>query len=481
MSPDDYCQYDGVGLGKLVQKGEVSPEDLTIAAISAAEAVNPELNAIVELYADLPGSIDTATLGDGPFHGVPFLRKDLGATESGRLQEAGSRLFRGKVCDKDSNLWRKFKQAGVINIGRSAVPEFGILGNTETLLEGVTCNPWDTGKSAGGSSGGAAAAVAAGVVPMAHGSDGGGSIRIPASFCSLVGLLPSRGRVSFGPDYQDVMFGLVREFIVSRSVRDTATMLDAVQGYVPGDPFAIAEPKRPYATEPSAAGGDSLRIALSDRSWSRFETDAEVVEAVTGVARTLEAMGHRVETRLPPLDVEEVIVAVMDAFALFDGDLAHLAGEMGRAISADYLEPITLSMIRRGQGMTARDVNRLLGVLERSRYAMGCFLDDFDLLLSPTMSQLPPPHSHWCSDPDASFENLIHEDLTINPFNGLFNVTGQPAISLPLAHSASGLPIGIQLAANFGREDLLLRVAGALEQAMPWSERRPPVHAANTK
>ncbi|MEJ2171766.1 MAG: amidase family protein [Woeseiaceae bacterium] len=479
MNVSDYCRYDATALAAIVRSGEVSPRELVVAAGKTANKVNPEINAIVELYADLPDSFDESKLGDGPFRGVPFLRKDIGADETGRLKECGSRMFKGNVCHEDSNLWQKFKHAGIVNIGRSAVPEFGILGHTESQLTGVTCNPWNTARSAGGSSGGAAAAVAAGIVPMAHGSDGGGSIRIPASFCGLVGLLPSRGRISTGPQRQDPMLGLVREFILSRSVRDSATMLDAVHGYVAGDPFAIAPPASTYASQLDSAATRPLRIALSDQPWTDAPVDSEVVAAVRQVAAVLEDMGHTVEARVPPLLFVELITAICEMFAFADAGLVEVAAQTGRPVSSDYLEPLTLSLIEYGTGMSSIDIIKMLDVLDQTRLTMGRFLDDFDLLLSPSMAQLPPPHPLWYQKADATHANLLAEDLSLNPFLGLFNVTGQPAISLPLAQSESNLPIGIQLGANFGREDLLLNVAAELERAMPWSQRRPAIHAAN--
>jgi len=464
----------------MVQSGEVSPQDLAVTAIEVANSVNSDINAIVELYADLPDSIDESNLGNGPFRGVPFLRKDIGAEEAGRLKECGSRLFRGNLCHEDSNLWKKFRQAGVVNIGRSAVPELGILGHTESQLTGVTCNPWNTARSAGGSSGGAAAAVVAGVVPMAHASDGGGSIRIPASFCGVVGLLPSRGRISCGPQRQDPMLGLVREFIVSRSVRDSATMLDAVHGYIPGDPFAIPPPPCTYASQLDIAAEQPLRIALCDQPWTAAPVDPEIITAVRQVAQALEDMGHTVEARLPPLQMTEVITAICEMFAFADAGLVDHASGSGRSVSREYLEPLTLSLIQHGTGMSSIDIIKMLEVFDRTRFTMGRFLHDFDLLLSPSMAQLAPPHPLWYKKPDATHSDLLDDDLSLNPFLGLFNVTGQPAISLPLAQSKSRLPIGIQLGANFGREDLLLRVAAALERALPWSQRMPTVHAANS-
>jgi amidase len=331
---------------------------------------------------------------------------------------------------------------------------------------------------AGGSSGGAAASVAAGIVPVAHASDGGGSIRIPASCCGLVGLNPSRGRISGGPDRQDSMFGLAREFVVSRSVRDTAAMLDAVHGAGIGDPFIIVKPERPYMEELNIPT-DKLRIAFTADPWGPYPVDPEIIEVVAKVASVCEDMGHSVEMDSPELDFEEVNTVVMNVFGLADVGLAKIAREMGREISPDYLEPGTLKMIKRAEALSVADILVSFEVMRQARFIVGQFFEKYDVLITPSLSILPQPHGIFTTkrddlEPHEFWEN----DFRIFQHMGLFNVTGTPSISLPLGHSESGLPIGVQFAAGFGDEATLIRIAGAFESAMPWKDRMPPVHVS---
>jgi amidase len=478
MNLSEYSKYDGLSLAQLVLKREYHPRKLTELVIQAVEKVNPQINSVIEIYDDALDIADLTTNHQGPFAGVPFLRKDLGATEAGRLQEMGSRLFKGHVPDHDSFLMKHFKAAGLITLGRSTVPELGISGQTETILQGITRNPWDLERMAGGSSGGAAASVAAGIVPVAHASDGGGSIRIPASCCGVVGLNPSRGRISAGPDRQDPMFGLAREFVVSRSVRDTAAMLDAVHGAEVGDPFIIVKPERPYMEELRAPCG-KLRIAYTAEPWAPYPLDLEIVRAVQKVASVCEEMGHDVEEVSPELDFEKVNLVVMNVFGLADAGIAELAEAMGREISSDYLEPCTLKMIERARNLTLAEVMKSFEVMRQTRLIVGRFFRNFDLLLTPSLSILPQPHGLFSTkrddlEPHEFWEN----DFRIFQHMGLFNVTGTPSISLPLCQSESGLPIGVQFAAGFGDEAVLIRIAAAFEVAMPWADRIPSVHVS---
>jgi amidase len=479
MNLHEYARYDGLGLADLVRRKEILARELAELFIKAVSAVNPQINAVIEVYQDALEIADRATHHRKPFAGVPFLRKDLGASEAGRLQELGSRLFKGYVPNHDSFLMKRFKKAGLITLGRSTVPELGISGQTETILQGITRNPWELERMAGGSSGGAAASVAAGVVPLAHASDGGGSIRIPASCCGLVGLNPSRGRISGGPDRQDPMFGLAREFVVSRTVRDTAAMLDAVHGAAAGDPFIIVKPERPYMDALKAPGG-KLRIAFTAEPWAPYRLDPEIVMAVEKVATVCEEMGHAVEQASPELDFEKVNVAVMHAFGLADVGITKFAEAMGREISSEYLEPCTLKMIQHARDLSVQDLMESFEVMRQTRLIVGRFFDRFDLLLVPSLSILPQPHGMFSTkrddlDPHEFWQN----DFRIFQHMGLFNVTGTPSISLPLCQSESGLPIGVQFAAGFGNEAELIRIAGELETAMPWADRIPPVHVGH--
>ncbi len=478
MNLTEYAQYDGLGLAEAIRNGDVTPTEAAELFIEAVNKVNPQINSVIEVYDDALDIAKNALNGRGPFAGVPFLRKDLGATEGGRLQELGSRLFKGYIPDKDSFLMARFKRAGLVTLGRSTVPELGISGQTETILQGITRNPWDLDRMAGGSSGGAAASVAAGIVPVAHASDGGGSIRIPASCCGLVGLNPSRGRISGGPDRQDSMFGLAREFVVSRSVRDTAAMLDAVHGTGVGDPFIIVKPERPYMEELNIPTG-RLRIAFTADPWGPYPVDPEIIEVVAKVASVCEDMGHSVEMDSPELDFEEVNTVVMNVFGLADVGLAKIAREMGREITPDYLEPGTLKMIKRAEALSVADILVSFEVMRQTRLIVGQFFQKYDVLITPSLSILPQPHGIFTTrrddlEPHEFWEN----DFRIFQHMGLFNVTGTPSISLPLGHCESGLPIGVQFAAGFGGEATLIRIAGAFESAMPWKDRMPLVHVS---
>jgi amidase len=478
MNLTEYAQCDGLGLAELIRNGDITPTEAAELFIAAVEKVNTEINSVIEVYDDALDVAKGASGVEKPFAGVPFLRKDLGATEGGRLQEWGSRLFKGYVPDKDSFLMTRFKKAGLVTLGRSAVPELGISGQTETILQGITRNPWNPDRMAGGSSGGAAASVAAGIVPVAHASDGGGSIRIPASCCGLVGLNPSRGRISGGPDRQDPMFGLARVFVVSRSVRDTAAMLDAVHGGEVGDPFIIIKPERPYIQELQAPVGN-LRIAFTADAWGSYPVDGEIQITVEKVASVCEEMGYSVEADSPTLDFVKVNTAVMNAFGLANAGLAEDAEELGRELSLEYLEPGTLKMIERAKNLTITEAMESFEIMRQARFIVGQFFQKYDLLITPSLSLLPQPHGEFSTkrddlEPHEFWEN----DFRIFQHMGLFNVTGTPSISLPLGQSESGLPIGVQFAAPFGDEAALIRIAAAFEEAMPWKDRLPPVHVS---
>ena len=478
MNLVEYSHYDGLGLAEIIRKGDLSSTEAAELFIAAVNKVNPQINSVVEVYDDALDITKDALNSKGPFAGVPFLRKDLGATEGGRLQEWGSRLFKGYVPDKDSFLMTRFKRAGLVTLGRSTVPELGISGQTETILQGITCNPWNLDRMAGGSSGGAAASVAAGIVPVAHASDGGGSIRIPASCCGLVGLNPSRGRISAGPDRQDPMFGLAREFVVSRSVRDTAAMLDAVHGAEVGDPFIIIQPERLYMEE-LRAPVKKLRIAFTADAWGPYPVDGEIQKTVEKIASVCEDMGHKVAADSPPLDFVKVNTAVMNGFGLSDADLAKDAQSMGRELSLDYLEPGTLKMIERAKNLTITEALESFEIMRQARFIVGQFFQNYDLLITPSLSILPQSHGEFSTkrddlEPHEFWEN----DFRIFQHMGLFNVTGTPSISLPLGQSESGLPIGVQFAAPFGDEAALIRIAAAFENAMPWKDRIPTVHVS---
>lgn len=471
MDQSDYLAHDATGLAALVRQGHVNPQDLTRAARTRHDAVNPALNAVIEFYDDA----ETLPTRQGAFSGVPFLRKDIGATEAGRLQECGSRLLRGNRPDHDGHFIRRARDAGLTIVGRSAVPELAFSGFTETLLHGITRNPWSPDRTAGGSSGGAAAAVAAGIVPIAHASDGGGSIRIPAACCGLVGLNPSRGRVSGGPDGQDALFGLARAFVLTRTVRDMALALDIFAGAEAGDPFTIPPPDAPFVTDLDRPT-PRLHIGVARSAWGEIALDPEVLALVDATAATLVAQGHTVEEIPSPVQPEDIATGVMGAFNLGLATLPELARKLGRPLDDTTLEPVTLKLLDQTLRMTPARIMEVFETLRRIRVEIATRTARFDVLLTPTLPVTAPEHGLFATTrPDLSAEGYAMGDTSLFTYLGPFNVTGQPSVSLPLGQSAAGMPIGIQLVARFAAESTLVRLARDLEQAMPWHHRRAPV------
>jgi len=480
MNLEEYSRCDGVALADLVKKREVSPKELVHLFAEAVEKVNSKINAIIEVYQDRVERLDESVIPAGPFIGVPFLMKDIGAGEGGRVQDNGSRLMKGHVVDKDSFLTERFKKAGLTLLGRTTCPEFAMGISTESVLTGATRNPWDLDKMAGGSSGGSAASVAAGVVPVAHASDNGGSIRIPASACGLVGLKPSRGRVTSGPDFGEMWPGMLQEFVVSRTVRDTAVMLDAVSAPASGDPFVITQPNRPYSEEVGSPTG-RLRIAWTTDSWKPGSSvDSEVVRCVEKVVSECEGAGHELVEASPAFDYDEFLDATCKAwaFGLYVG-MDMFGAALGRRVSEETVEPVMLSYYKYSKSLRAADMFMTEFVLNKVRRNFGKFFDTYDMLLTPTLTKLPEPlgiYSKMRTDVDyVGFMGLCDET---KGFCSAANVTGQPAISLPLGQSQSGLPIGVQFMSRFGEENQLIRLASKLEQEMPWRDRIPPVHAS---
>ncbi|MEI8703472.1 amidase [Mesorhizobium sp. ISC15] len=475
MRLSEYVNYDATGLASLVRAGEVTPVELTRLAREAHDEVNPRINAIIEFYEDAE---TVAGADSGPFHGVPFLRKDNGFTEAGRLEEVGSRLLRGQRCDTDSYFMRRARLAGLRTLGRTTSPEFGASGMSESILNGITGNPWDLKRSAGGSSSGSAAAVAAGITPIASASDGSGSIRIPAAWCGLVGLNPSRGRVSGGPNNQDSSFGLGRLFVVCRSVRDMAAALDVFSGPHPGDPFIIVQPNRPYVEELSQLTG-TLRVGVATTKWGSVEIEPEVLRAVEETAALLEEMGHVVTDIKPPHDPAEyrrIMLGMVDFRASW---LESAARAMGRTINAETLEPVNLKLHEHGRTLPLTYAAEIHEAIRKMRLQVGEAINAFDILLTPAMPSMAVPHGgiYCATHPTICAEEFMDADAASYQYLGVFNVTGQPSVSLPLAQSTSGLPIGVQVVGRFGDEATLVRVARDLEEARPWHDRRPSIRA----
>ncbi|MDH5794966.1 MAG: amidase, partial [Candidatus Bathyarchaeota archaeon] len=373
-----------------------------------------------------------------------------------------------------------FKKAGLTLLGRTTTPEFALGISTESALTGATRNPWNLETMSGGSSGGSAASVAAGIAPMAHGSDNGGSIRIPASACGLVGLKPSRGRVTLGPDIGELWPGMLQEFVLSRTVRDTALMLDMVSGPALGDPFIITQPVRTYAQEMNAPT-ERLRIAWTTDSWQPGSiVHSEVVRVVEQVVSECERAGHELVEASPVFDYEEYLhaVCVAWAFGLYAG-FDMFAAVTGRTISEETLEPVMLSFYRYSKGLTGADMFMADFALNKFRRTFGKFFELYDMLLTPTLTKLPEPLGKYTKmRTDVDYEGYMRLCDQARVHTPASNVTGQPAITLPLGQSQSGLPIGVQFMARFGEEGALIRLASSLEQEMPWRDRIPPVHAS---
>lgn len=474
----EYAEHDGTGLAALIRAGEVSPPEVYDAAIAAITAVNPRLNAL----ADGPWEQPMPYRAEGPFGGVPFVLKDLGSHPQGVAMRAGSRLSGpGIEYPHESYLAARFREAGLATAAVTTTPEFGLNTNTEAVLYGSTRNPWDLTRSAGGSSGGTAALVAAGALPVGHAGDAGGSIRIPAGCCGLVGLKPSRGRTSDGPDRQEVLFGLAAEFVIVRTVRDCAAMLDAVVGGLPGDKFVVKGPAQPWASEVGIEPG-RLRVALHAGSWSDVTVDPEVAQAVENVGRELELLGHHVEWATPRFSWEEFIATTLEIWANACAEAVHAIAEVtGNQPGSETLEQTTLELYEHGRRATALQLGTALQSVNTLSRNVGAFFTQYDALVTPTMALLPTPLGYLnADDPSLTAEAWIRRVFGVCPFGALFNCSGTPAMSVPLGWSSSGLPIGVQLASAMCEESVLIRLASQLEAHMPWLHLRPPVHAVPT-
>jgi amidase len=478
----EYAAYDALGLAELVATRQVSPRELAAAAAAAIDAVNPRLHAVVETYGDRIEGLDERTLGDGPFRGVPFLIKDFFGHEAGRTVEFGSRLCRGMVAQQSTYLFDLFKASGLNVLGRAAAPEYSMAGTTETLLYGNTSTPWKHGYSAGGSTGGGMAAVAAGIVPIAHGSDIAGSIRVPASFCGGVGLKPSRGRVSLGPLQDENGYGLGQNFVQTKSVRDTAAMLDVLSVPQIGDPFLIPKPAESYASL-ARQRPRPLRIGWSTTPLMGVDVDREVAAAVEQTAVRLAAMGHDVVEAGPEFDGLQALRHMADVwFFGFDLRLEGYSARSGHAIGPDTLEPTTFKIYEHARRMTATQFLTALAGINTARRQLARFFTRHDVWMCPTTSRVAEPWGTYnLGRSDVEVADLPEKVLR-GPcqFTLPHNILGIPAISLPLAMHSTGLPIGVQLGSGPATEHVLLQLASALEETAPWIGRVPPIHSSRT-
>lgn len=478
---EELAWMDATAQSELVRTGQIKPVELVEAAIRRVERLNPRINAVItQRYERALEEARSRDLPGGPFRGVPFLMKDLGCHSAGDPYYEGSRFVRdaGWIARDDTYLAQKFRQAGFVLIGKTNTPEFGSLPTTEPVAFGPTRNPWDLGRSSGGSSGGSGAAVACGLVPVAHGNDGGGSIRIPASECGIVGLKPTRGRVSWGPEFGELWQGLAVEFVLTRTVRDTAAVLDAVSGPMPGDPYFAPPPTRPFASELGVPPG-KLRVGFMSRAPAGMvDVHPDCVAAVRQAARLLEGLGHHVEESYPSA-LDQAADWLDPVWVVVAGSLAGLFGlwekRIGKTIGPEDVEPHNWMIAEMGRALTALQYLQAVVALQVAMRRIAAWWSDegFDLLLTPTIAEPPPPLGEFVStaaEPMAAARRVEK----ILPFTPAFNVTGQPALSLPLYWNSQNLPIGVQLVAAYGREDLLIRVASQIEQAAPWADRRPP-------
>jgi amidase len=473
---EEMMWLDATSLAELVRRGEVSAKELAEAAIARIEAVNPRLDAVIRTRFDQARLEADGDLPDGPFRGVPILYKDLGCMVAGEPTAFGLGPLRDVAWQVTSYLAEQFRAAGFVPLGRTNVPELGTTVTTEPRSFPATRNPWDPGRSAGGSSGGSAAAVASGMVPVAHANDGGGSIRIPASECGLVGLKPTRGRVSQGPLVGEAWGGGVIDGALARTVRDAAGVLDVISNRMPGEPYYAPPLPRPLAREVGADPG-RLRIGVLERSGVPGHlNDPQCRAAVAGAARLLESLGHHIDQSAPAAMFEPEFGRHFDTIIAADTEAMFRAFEMrlGRPISEDEIEPRNASYRRAGTDLAAvayLQSRAWFGVWARR---MAAWWDDHDLLVTPTLGA-PPPELGWFTAAGPQEEGKRIGRFI--PFTAQFNMTGQPAITLPLHWTPDNLPVGVQLAAAYGREDVLIQVASQLEQAAPWAGRHPPVHA----
>ena len=469
----EYVDYDGLGLAELVRTREVAATEILEAAIRRIERLNPTLNAVVTKVYDEARAEAQALDAKAPFAGVPFLLKDLGGAQAGVPLSAGSRFFVHAPAPADAEIVKRHKRAGLMILGRTNTPEFGLSATTEPVLFGPTRNPWDPTRTAGGSSGGSAAAVAARMVPLAHASDGGGSIRIPASCCGLFGLKTTRNRNTLAPYAGESLAGCAVEHVVSRSVRDSAAALDATAGPAPGDPYFAPPPARPFLEEVATPPG-RLRIALTTKAFGGAPVHPDCVAAAEATARLCEELGHVVEEAAPAFDVESLDANYNRIFAVgVTANIQMRARAFGKELDPSGFERVTWAMIEMGRRISAPDyvmmVNRLHGISRE----IAVFFETYDALLTPTLAEPPV---------ELGVLDMMSEDLAayterlwrFTPFTYPFNVTGQPAMSVPLSWNKAGLPIGVHFVGRYGDEATLFRLAAQLEQARPWADRRPP-------
>lgn len=469
----DYTHYDGLGLAELIATGQISPLELLHAVRQRVDALNPKLNAFCQLFYERAEAQIHAGLAASPFHGVPFALKDLGLYLSGTVTSGGSRIWSSDVATFDSTLSERYRQAGLVIFGKTNSPELGLTVTTESALYGQTHNPWNTQRIAGGSSGGAAAVVASRILPMAHASDGGGSIRVPASCCGVFGFKPTRSRVPLGPSSFEGWNGCSHHHAITISVRDSAALLDASGGAELGSPFFSPRPEHPFLSEVTADPG-RLRIALIADAPALVTIDPECERALGSAAKLCESLGHYVEEASWPAGVEgfrdafTTVVQVSVARKLEEG-----AAILGRPPQQGDVEAMTWATMQAGMNVPAVRYSRAIQDLHGTGLVFARFLQHYDLILCPTLAK--PPISLGILDLSREPQAWFQDFLEFCPFTAFANATGQPSMSVPLHWSQDGLPVGTMFTGRFGEDALLFRLAGQLERAQPWATHRPEV------
>jgi amidase len=489
----DFYQHDALGVADLIRRREISPREAVVAAITRIESLNPRLNAVVHQMFDRALKESENSIPDGPFHGVPFLLKDLTALYEGEPITSGSRLFKGWIAPRDSEMTRRYKRAGLIVVGKTNTPEFGLVPFTESEFLGICRNPWNPDVTAGGSSGGSGAAVASGMVPVADGGDGGGSIRVPASCCGVFGLKPTRGRTPTGPIQGELWRGATVEHVITRTVRDSAAMLDATAGPDVGAPYYAPPPARPFVDEVKTPPG-RLRIAFTTGPMLGRSVHPDCVKAVTDAAQLLESLGHDVVEDEPEIDREAFNRAFLTMVTCeIAAELVDAARILKRDVARGDVEVATWALGLIGQSITGPEYSGAIRYLQRLSRRIGEFFERYPVLMSPVVST--PPFPHGALQPPSSEKtamaalgalrasralralgaleraaDTVFEWLAYTP---IANATGQPAMSVPLSWNDAGLPIGVHFTGRYADEATLFRLAAELELAAPWREKRP--------
>jgi len=468
MAIRDYANYDALGLAELVANRDVSTGELVEEAISRAERINPKINAIAYKAYDAARASVERGLPKGPFTGVPFFLKDIFAFATDMPTRQGTAFMPPIPWGQDSNLTARFRQAGLAILGKTNVPEFGLVPTTESRLYGTARNPFNLEHSTGGSSGGSAALVAASVVPMAHANDGGGSIRIPASCCGLVGLKPTRGRVSYGPDFGDVVDGLAIDLVVSRSVRDSAAALDAIAGNVQGDPYWAPPAPASWRNE-AETPPKQLRIAFSTKTLDGKPVHADCAAAVQKAAKLCESLGHTIEEASPSIDLSALFPPFIAVWAAnLAAPIDMIAQLTGQTPSRQLFEGLTWGIYEMGTKVTSSEYLRAKGMMAQAARNAARFHETYDMWLTPTLAA--PPVKLGTIDLEETDAMKVFASLTdYVPFTPIQNATGQPAINVPLSWNGDNLPVGVQFVGRFGDEANLLKLAAQLEKAAPWA------------